>query len=45
VLIGPYRMLRWLGEANWLHEHGFGPDQPLAALRHALAAGRGNTRG
>jgi aminoglycoside phosphotransferase len=31
-MIGPYRMLRWLGEANWLHEHGFSPDQPLAAL-------------
>jgi hypothetical protein len=31
-MIGPCRILRWLGEASWLHEHGFSPDQPLAAL-------------
>jgi hypothetical protein len=37
-MFGPYRLLRWLAEANWLHERGFDPRQPASALRKALAA-------
>jgi Ser/Thr protein kinase RdoA (MazF antagonist) len=28
----PYRMLRYLGEANWLTDHGFDPSASLAGL-------------
>lgn len=45
AMIGPYRLLRWLGEVNWLHEQGFDPREPLAALRQALAANRENASG
>jgi hypothetical protein len=38
-MISPYRLLRWLGEVNWRHERGFDPDEPLTALRRALAGG------
>jgi aminoglycoside phosphotransferase (APT) family kinase protein len=38
AMFGPYRLLRWLAEANWLHERGFDPRQPASALRKALAA-------
>jgi hypothetical protein len=34
------RLSPHLGEANWLHEHGFDPRQPVAALHRALAAER-----
>jgi Phosphotransferase enzyme family len=34
-MIGPYRLLRCLAEANWLHEFGFDPAGNVAALRRA----------
>lgn len=33
VLTQPYRLLRWLGEASWLHDHGFDPGPSIAPLR------------
>ena len=33
VLAQPYRLLRWLGEASWLHDHGFDPEPSIAPLR------------
>ena len=33
VLAPPYRLLRWLGEASWLHDHGFDPEPSIAPLR------------
>jgi Ser/Thr protein kinase RdoA (MazF antagonist) len=33
VLTQPYRLLRWLGEASWLHDHGFDPEPSIAPLR------------
>ena len=44
-MISPYRALRWLGEAHWLREHGFSPEEPLAALRQVIAAGLPDTLG
>jgi hypothetical protein len=32
TLAGPYRLLRWLGEASWLYDHGFDPGPSLAPL-------------
>jgi hypothetical protein len=40
-MIGRYRLLRWLAEANWLHEYGYDPDQSIAAVRHALSGDQG----
>lgn len=33
ALAGPYRMLRWLGEASWLHDHGYDPGPSIAPVR------------
>ena len=33
ALAGPYRMLRWLGEASWLHDHGHDPGPSIAPVR------------
>jgi Phosphotransferase enzyme family len=38
TLVGPYRLLRRLGEANWLADHGFSPEPSIAPLRHAARA-------
>jgi aminoglycoside phosphotransferase (APT) family kinase protein len=37
ALAGPYRLLRRLGEATWLADHGFSPEPGLAPLRDAAA--------
>jgi len=37
TLAGPYRLLRRLGEAIWLADHGFSPEPGLAPLRDAVA--------
>jgi aminoglycoside phosphotransferase (APT) family kinase protein len=37
ALAGPYRLLRRLGEANWLADHGFSPEPSIAPLREAAA--------
>jgi aminoglycoside phosphotransferase (APT) family kinase protein len=37
ALAGPYRLLRRLGEANWLADHGFSPEPSIAPLRNATA--------
>ena len=39
ALAGPYRLLRRLGEANWLADHGFSPEPSIAPLRDAGDAG------
>jgi aminoglycoside phosphotransferase (APT) family kinase protein len=39
ALAGPYRLLRRLGEASWLADHGFSPEPAVAPLRDAAAAG------
>jgi Ser/Thr protein kinase RdoA (MazF antagonist) len=33
VLAGPYRLLRWLREASWLHDHGYDPGPSIAPVR------------
>lgn len=38
ALAGPYRLLRRLGEASWLQDHGFNPEPSVAPLRDAAAA-------
>jgi aminoglycoside phosphotransferase (APT) family kinase protein len=38
TLAGPYRLLRRLGEARWLADHGFSPEPGIAPLRDAAAA-------
>jgi aminoglycoside phosphotransferase (APT) family kinase protein len=37
ALAGPYRLLRRLGEATWLADHGFSPEPSIAPLRDAAA--------
>jgi Ser/Thr protein kinase RdoA (MazF antagonist) len=37
ALAGPYRLLRRLGEASWLADHGFSPEPGIAPLRDAAA--------
>jgi hypothetical protein len=37
ALAGPYRLLRRLGEAAWLADHGFSPEPGIAPLRDAAA--------
>jgi aminoglycoside phosphotransferase (APT) family kinase protein len=37
ALVRPYRLLRRLGEASWLADHGFSPEPGLAPLRDAAA--------
>ena len=37
ALAGPYRLLRRLGEASWLADHGFSPEPSVAPLRDAAA--------
>jgi aminoglycoside phosphotransferase (APT) family kinase protein len=38
ALIQPYRLLRWLGEAVWLHAHGFDARRNAALLCEAVAS-------
>ncbi len=33
ALAGPYRLLRWLSEASWLHDHGYDPGPSIAPVR------------
>lgn len=40
ALAGPYRLLRRLGEASWLADHGFDPEPSVAPLRDAAATER-----
>jgi hypothetical protein len=37
ALAGPYGLLRRLGEASWLADHGFSPEPSVAPLRYAAA--------
>jgi aminoglycoside phosphotransferase (APT) family kinase protein len=37
TLAGPYRLLRRLGEAAWLADHGFSPEPSIGPLRDAAA--------
>jgi len=36
ALARPYRLLRWLGEASWLYDHGFDPEPSIVPLRDAV---------